>query len=122
MTYFAFLSFFPILALAFFVVGYIARVYPDAQSRPRRRHRQVFPGMIGTGQGQISLSQSIEQAAATVGIIGLAGTDLRRPGLAVGDADRAPGGLRAPARAAAQLRRRQAARPADPGRRRDHPA
>ena len=32
MTYFAFLSFFPILALAFFVVGYIAQVYPDAQN------------------------------------------------------------------------------------------
>jgi len=31
-TYFAFLSFFPILALAFFVVGFIARYYPDAQS------------------------------------------------------------------------------------------
>ena len=30
-TYFGFLSFFPVLALAFFVVGYIAKVYPDAQ-------------------------------------------------------------------------------------------
>lgn len=30
-TYFAFLSFFPILALAFFVIGYVAKVYPEAQ-------------------------------------------------------------------------------------------
>ena len=30
-TYFGFLSFFPILALAFFVVGGVAKVYPDAQ-------------------------------------------------------------------------------------------
>ena len=36
-TYFAFLSFFPILALAFFVVGQIAKVYPDAQDDLRRR-------------------------------------------------------------------------------------
>jgi len=31
-TYFAFLSFFPILALAFVVVGYLARYFPDAQN------------------------------------------------------------------------------------------
>ena len=36
-TYFAFLSFFPILALAFFVVGWIAKVYPDAQDDLDRR-------------------------------------------------------------------------------------
>ena len=30
-TYFAFLSFFPILALAFAVIGYVSRIYPDAQ-------------------------------------------------------------------------------------------
>ena len=41
MTYFAFLSFFPILALAFFVVGWIAQVYPDAQDDPRRRDQRA---------------------------------------------------------------------------------
>ncbi len=30
-TYFGFLSFFPIMALAFFAVGWVAEVYPDAQ-------------------------------------------------------------------------------------------
>jgi len=69
-TYFAFLSFFPILALAFFVVGYVAKYYPDAQSNLVDGIEQVFPGMIGTGEGQIKLS-SIQNAAATVGIIGL---------------------------------------------------
>ena len=38
-TYFAFLSFFPILALAFFVVGLLSQVYPDARGRPRRGDR-----------------------------------------------------------------------------------
>jgi membrane protein len=70
-TYFAFLSFFPILALAFFVVGYVTRYFPNAQSNLVDGIEQVFPGMIGTGEGQIELS-TIQSAAATVGIIGLA--------------------------------------------------
>jgi membrane protein len=69
-TYFAFLSFFPLLALAFFVVGYIARYFPDAQDGLVDSIEQVFPGMIGTGKGQISLD-AIQRAAATVGIIGV---------------------------------------------------
>ena len=39
MTYFAFLSFFPILALAFFVVGSVAAVFPDAQDNLVTAHR-----------------------------------------------------------------------------------
>ena len=69
-TYFAFLSFFPILALAFFVVGYIARYYPEAQSNLLEGIEQVFPGMIGPAKGQISLT-SIQNAATTIGIIGV---------------------------------------------------
>ena len=32
MTYFGFLSVFPVLALAFFVVGYVAKIFPDART------------------------------------------------------------------------------------------
>ena len=70
-TYFAFLSFFPVLALSFVVVGYLARYFPDAQSNLVDVIEQAFPGLIGSGKGQITL-QSIQQAAATVGIIGVA--------------------------------------------------
>ena len=52
-TYFAFLSFVPILALAFFVVGFIARYYPDAQSNLVDGIEHVLPGMIGSVEGQI---------------------------------------------------------------------
>jgi membrane protein len=69
-TYYAFLSFFPIMALAFFVVGYVARYYPEAQSNLVDGIEQVLPGMIGSGEGQIELS-TIQSAAATVGIIGV---------------------------------------------------
>ncbi len=71
-TYFAFLSFFPILALAFFVVGYVARVYPSAQDDLVSALDTVLPGLVGPDQDQISLT-AIQDAAATVGLIGLVG-------------------------------------------------
>jgi membrane protein len=74
-TYFAFLSFFPILALAFFVVGYIARVDSSAQDNLVRAIQQVLPGLVSSGQdvpGKISI-RSIEKAAGTVGLLGLVG-------------------------------------------------
>jgi membrane protein len=70
-TYFAFLSFFPILALAFFVVGYLARIFPDAQDSLVEAIESLLPGLIGNGKNQISLD-AIKQAASTLGLIGLA--------------------------------------------------
>jgi membrane protein len=71
-TYFGFLSFFPIMALAFFVVGYVSRVYPDAQDNLVSAIDTLFPGIIGNGDSQIQL-KDIEDAAGTVGLIGLVG-------------------------------------------------
>jgi membrane protein len=69
-TYFGFLSVFPILALAFFVVGQIARVYPDAQDSLAHEIDTLLPGVLGSGPGQIPLS-TIENYAGTVGLVGL---------------------------------------------------
>lgn len=71
-TYYGFLSFFPILAIAFFAVGYIARVWPEAQDNLETVLNEALPGLIGSGSGQISL-QAIQDNATTVGLIGLAG-------------------------------------------------
>jgi membrane protein len=71
-TYFAFLSFFPVLAVSFFVVGYVARVYPDARENLTEAIGQLLPGIIGSGEGQIDLLD-IEQSAGAVGLVGLAG-------------------------------------------------
>ncbi len=65
-TYFGFLSFFPILALAFFVVGYISKVFPEAQDVLNDALDEIFSGI------DIDLS-AFEDGAATAGIIGLAG-------------------------------------------------
>jgi membrane protein len=69
-TYFGFLSIFPILAIGFFVVGKVAKVYPDIRADVRVQINNLLPGVIGNGSGQIPLA-TIEHYANTVGLIGL---------------------------------------------------
>ncbi len=73
-TYFGFLSFFPLLAVAFAVVGYVSIYFPEARDSLAQAIEQVFPGIVSsTGEpGTISLQQ-IESAKATAGVIGFAG-------------------------------------------------
>ena len=71
-TYFGFLSVFPILALAFFVIGYVSKVYPDAQQDLVAAIEQALPGLLGEGEDEISISD-VEDAASAVGLLGLAG-------------------------------------------------
>ena len=71
-TYFGFLSTFPILALAFFGVGQIAKVYSGAESDLVEAIDQVLPGLVGDGAGQLKIAD-IENAAGAVGIIGAFG-------------------------------------------------
>jgi len=65
-TYFAFLSFFPILALAFFVVGYVSKVYPDAQDVLVTALTGLFSGI------DLDLA-GFEDGAGVAGIIGVVG-------------------------------------------------
>lgn len=69
-TFFAFLSFFPLLALAFFVVGYVSAVAPEARRELVDAIEALFPDLIGKGEGQISLA-TFEEYAGTIGLIGL---------------------------------------------------
>ena len=71
-TYFGFLSTFPILALAFFAVGQIAKVYSGAESDLVEAIDHVLPGLVGDGPGQLKIAD-IESAAGAVGIIGVIG-------------------------------------------------
>ena len=73
MTYYAFLSFFPILAMAFFVVGYVRAVFPDAQDNLVTALESVLPGLIGEAPTR-SRSTAVQEAAGTVGVIGLVGS------------------------------------------------
>lgn len=69
-TYFAFLSFFPILALAFAAVGVVSHVYPGAVDSLETALRDLLPGMIGDGPHQLSIA-AIRGAAGTAAGIGL---------------------------------------------------
>lgn len=68
-TYYGFLSFFPILALSFFVVGFVARFYPELRIDLVRALNEVLPGILGPDEGDLSLAD-IEDAAGAVGLVG----------------------------------------------------
>ncbi len=68
-TYFGFLSFFPLLAIAFAVVGVLASVVPGIQESLVTALDQVLPGLVGDGPHQIPLS-TFEDQATTAGVVG----------------------------------------------------
>jgi membrane protein len=71
-TYFGFLSVFPILALAVFVVGLLAKVYPDIQGQMVAEIDKLLPGVIGTGANEIDLD-TMGRFSGLAGAVGLAG-------------------------------------------------
>lgn len=71
-TYFGFLSFFPILAIGFAIVGWISTVYPEAEDAMAAGLSDALPGIVGDGPGQLALSD-FQGAAAAAGLIGAVG-------------------------------------------------
>lgn len=71
-TYFAFLSFFPILALAFFTVGLLSTVLDGADATLRSAVTSLFPGMIGPDEGQLQL-RDFRDFSGLAGLLGLVG-------------------------------------------------
>jgi membrane protein len=71
-TYFGFLSFFPLLALGFAVVGYLSDGDPHVQQQVTDAVENAFPGLVGSGEGSINI-QDVIDAKAGAGIIGLLG-------------------------------------------------
>lgn len=68
-TYFGFLSVFPLLLLAFAIIGWVSGAFPDAQDYLMDAIDQVLPGMVGGDQG-LDMS-AIESAAPGIASIGL---------------------------------------------------
>lgn len=68
-TYFAFLSFFPILALAFAIFGQVARVYDGAESTLVEAANSVLPGLVGPPDG-VSL-ETLQGAAPGIFSVGI---------------------------------------------------
>jgi membrane protein len=68
-----FLSFFPLIALTMSVAGFVAHYNSGAEADITRALEDFFPGLVGTGKGQINVADIADQRAATgtVGLIGL---------------------------------------------------
>jgi membrane protein len=71
-TYFGFLSFFPLLALGFSIVGYLSDGDPAVQQKVTDAVESTFPGLVGTESGQINI-QNVIDAKAGAGLIALLG-------------------------------------------------
>ncbi|PUA81849.1 YihY/virulence factor BrkB family protein [Nocardioides currus] len=69
-TYFAFLSFFPILALAFAVIGFVSRAYPNADEDLITAIGDVLPGIVGGEDGlQLSTFQDNAPGIFSIGLL-----------------------------------------------------
>ncbi|REF37429.1 membrane protein [Thermasporomyces composti] len=69
-TYFAFLSFFPLVAVTFAGVGYVVTYVPGADEAVTSALRSILPGLIGGGPDQIDVHR-IAQRRTGVGLVGL---------------------------------------------------
>ena len=78
-TYFGFLSLFPLLALAFASVGFVAQYLPHVRHIMDAVLQGLLPGMIGDDPSQISLSaiQDAAGAAAGIGVVAMMYAGLR---------------------------------------------
>jgi membrane protein len=69
-TYFAFLSFFPILALAFAIFGQVTKVYEDAEDTLVDAANSVLPGLVGGDNGvPLETLQAAAPGIFSVGIL-----------------------------------------------------
>jgi membrane protein len=71
-TYLGFLSFFPLVALAFAVVGYLVVGFPQIHDDLTRAISDALPGLVGDKPGQVNVDQ-IAEGKAGAGLIGLLG-------------------------------------------------
>ncbi|MBA2638483.1 MAG: YihY/virulence factor BrkB family protein [Nocardioidaceae bacterium] len=73
-TYFGFLSFFPVLALAFAAIGYVALAYPGAEDALLTALQQVLPGLVGDESSSAPIKIStFTDSAATASVFGAIG-------------------------------------------------
>lgn len=68
-TFFGFLSFFPLLALAFAVAGYAVVIYPEAQDQLIKAIKSALPGIAG--QLDVQRLADARQGAGIIGLVGL---------------------------------------------------
>lgn len=71
-TYYAFLSFFPLVALAYSVVGFVVDLVPGARRAVTTVLTELLPTMVGEGPARLDVTQ-LAEARAGAGVLGLLG-------------------------------------------------
>src|SRR5581483_7051913 len=71
-TYFGFLSFFPLVALAFAVLGFVVDWFPNVHADLTTEISKALPGLVGEKKGQVNVGQIIDARAGATAF-GLAG-------------------------------------------------
>ncbi|MGH3354751.1 MAG: YihY/virulence factor BrkB family protein, partial [Nocardioidaceae bacterium] len=72
-TYFGFLSFFPVLVIAFAVISYVAVVVPEAREQMIAAIESIFPGLIGDTPDAAIDIDTFAKSAGAVGLVALVG-------------------------------------------------
>jgi membrane protein len=72
-TYFGYLSFFPVLVIAFAVIAKVAVVVPEARDGLVAAVESIFPGLIGSERDSPINIDTFAERAGAVGVIALAG-------------------------------------------------
>jgi len=71
-TYYGFLAFFPLLAVAYALLGFVVKVMPEARDGVTDFLRDAFPGLVGTANTAEVQVQQVQEASTRVGLVGLA--------------------------------------------------
>jgi membrane protein len=71
-TYFAFLAFFPIVAIAFFVIGQVANVYPEARDSMTSTLNDILDRIGAKGSIDIKVFQDNANRVGVFGLLGFA--------------------------------------------------
>ncbi len=72
-TYFGYLSFFPVLVIAFAVISRVAFVVPEARDGLITAVESIFPGLIGSEKDAPINIKSFSDQAGAVGVVALLG-------------------------------------------------
>ena len=72
-TYFAFLSFFPVVAIGFLVVGWMSAIFPDADDALSSALESLLPGIFGTDEGELSAETFQQDGTGVLAIVSVLG-------------------------------------------------
>jgi len=72
-TYFAFLSFFPVLALGFYLVGLLSEIFPKADDALSQALEDLLPGIFGDDEGELSAATFQQDGSGLLLLVALGG-------------------------------------------------